>query len=307
MQPAITSLVYTMTPSSGGAVANIDIAKGLSTVNRRLYRQGMNYAVASVSVGRFDTGITKAFVQTAGNTWMVQNAWKKGFALWRDQQREVEKLLPGTSGTWADFKVTLDDVVTSGTLNPRNSTTGGSAGDPVCDEWNYSEYVWDDDGTEREPQFHLIGATDLTSSIGLVQEYHISRVRQSDPSPFVDADASDSIYAKALGTDQMSDMLVDNVESENDFPPYDADQMYGGDTAGDMAPVIDEFSASMHGSGRSVPFIAPCGLLRVSLESRVNTDPANPEVLVNSDVEHAVFVHLAPGGYKGVLAEPMGQ
>ena len=307
MQPAITSLVYALTPSSGSVVANIDLAKGLSTLNRRLYRQGMNYAVAAVSVGRFDTGLTKCLLQTAGNTWMVQNAWKKGYALWRDQQREVLKVMPSIEGTWADFKVTLDDVVTTATLNPRNSTVGGSAGDPVCDEWNYSEYVWDDDGTEREPGFHLIGATDLTSSIGLVQEYHISRAQPFSANPDVEADASDSIYAKALGTDEMSDMLVDNVEAENDHPPYDQDQMYGGDTAGDMAVVIDEFSSSIHNSGRSVPFIAPCGLIRVIIESKVNQDPSQPHTLVASDESHLVIVHLAPGGYKGVLAEPMGQ
>jgi len=307
MQPAITSLVYVVTPSSGEVTANIDIAKGLSTVNRRLYRQGMNYAVAGVSIGRFDTGITKCFLQTAGNTWMVQNAWKKGYALWRAQQREVLEVMPSIEGKWADFKVTLDDVVTTATLNPRNSTTGGSAGDPVCDEWNLSEYVWDDDGTEREPNFHLIGATNLASSIGLVQEYHISRARVQISDPAVDSTASDSIYAKSLGTDEMSDMLVDNVEGENDQPPYDFDEMYGGDTAGDLAPVIDEFSSSMHNSGRSIPFIAPCGLIRVTIISKVNTDPGQPAVLIASDEPHTVFVHLAPGGYKGVLAEPMGQ
>jgi len=307
MQPAITSLVYVMTPSSGEATANIDIAKGLSTVNRRLYRQGMNYAVAGVSIGRFDTGITKCMLQTAGNTWMVQNAWKKGYALWRAQQREVLKVMPSIEGTWADFKVTLDDVVTTATLNPRNSTTGGSSGDPVCDEWNYSEYVWDDDGTEREPKFHLIGASNLASSIGLVQEYHISRAAVHLDDPDVDSDASDSIYAKSLGTDEISDMLVDNVEAENDQPPYDQSEMYGGDTAGDLAVIIDEFSTSMHNSGRSVPFIAPCGLLRVNITSKVNNDIQQPWTLVASDEMHAVFVHIAPGGYKGVLATPMGQ
>jgi len=307
MQPAITSLAYAVTPSSGSVVANIDLAKGLSTVNRRLYRQGMNYAVAGVSVGRFDTGLTKCLLQSAGNTWMVQNAWKKGYALWRAQQREVLEVMPSIEGKWADFKVTLDDVVTTATLNPRNSTTGGSAGDPVCDEWNYSEYVWDDDGTEREPHFHLIGATDLSSSIGLVQEYHISRAMPHANAPFVEGEASDSIYAKALGTDEMSDMLVDNMEQENDNPPYDQDEMYGGDTAGDSAVIVDEFSTSVHNSGRSVPFIAPCGLLRVSIESKVNNDANQPWVLVASDEAHLLVVHLVPGGYKGVLATPMGQ
>lgn len=307
MQPAITSLVYVMTPSSGSVVANIDIAKGLSTVNRRLYRQGMNYAVAGVSIGRFDTGITKCILQTAGNTWMVQNAWKKGYALWRAQQREVLEVMPSIEGKWADFKVSLDDVVTTATLNPRNSTTGGSNADPVCDEWNLSEYVWDDDGTEREPNFHLIGATNLASSIGLVQEYHISRATVFAYDPAVEAEASDSIYAKSLGTDEISDMLVDNLETENDAPPYDHDEMYGGDTAGDVAVAVDEFSSSMHNSGRSVPFIAPCGLIRIDIQSKVNTDPSQPHTLVASDELHTVFVHLAPGGYKGVLATPMGQ
>lgn len=309
MQPAITTLVYSVTPSSGAAYANIDIAKGLSTLNRRLYRQGMNYAVAGVHIGRFDTGITKCLLQTAGNTWMVQNAWKKGFHLWNDQQAAAAKAVGIKRGTWSDFKVTLDDVLTTATLNPRNSTTGGSIGDPVCDEWALSELVWEDDGDEYTPTMHLIGASTRNTNVGLVQEYHISRTRPDAFAPDVDADASESIYAKMalMGSDEFSDLLIAEVEDDNDNPPYDLDEMYGGDTAGDMAPLIDEFSSSMHNSGRSVPFLAPCGLIRVSIQSQVNTDAANPEVLVDSDVVHSILVHLAPGGYKGVLAEPMGQ
>jgi len=309
MQPAITTLVYAMTPSSGAATANIDLAKGLSTVNRRLYRQGMNYAVAGISVGRFDTGITKVILQTAGNTWMVQNAWKKGYHLWNDQQRDAAKAVGIKRGTWVDFKVTLDDVITTATLNPRNSTTGGSAGDPVCDEWAYSELVWEDDGDEYTPTMHLLGTSTRNTTVGLVQEYHISRTRPDAYAPDVDADASESIYAKMalMGSDEFSDLLIAEVEDDNDNPPYDLDEMFGGDTAGDLAVIIDEFSTSVHNSGRSVPFIAPCGLIRVSIESKVNQDPSQPHTLVASDEAHLLVVHLAPGGYKGVLAEPMGQ
>jgi len=47
MQPAQTVLSYEVTDGT----SYIDIAQGLSQVNRRAYRQGMEYAVGKVSFG----------------------------------------------------------------------------------------------------------------------------------------------------------------------------------------------------------------------------------------------------------------
>lgn len=295
IQPAQRTLIYTGTPSSGGLTFDIDLARDLSALNRRLYRQGMQYYVQSVELARGDTGISIMTVQTAGDTWMVHNAWKKGFKLWKSQQNDVERVMPGLQGKWADFKIELDD----------NSSTlavpvAGDMGTIVTDEWNLSNFVWDDDGTERSPTFCLIGASAVTSKIGLIQEYHISR-QQIEPGPSGITEASDSIYAKSLGTDEMSDVLVDVIEFDNDIPPYDLDEMVGGDTVADAPFTQDVVVASTAQKAVTSGFTAECGLLRVNIGS-VQADGSTA-----SDVAHMVKVVLAPGPYKGVMAAPMGQ
>jgi len=300
IEPAQLVLQYTIpADGSGSSIVIVDLARDLSAVNRRLYRQGYTYAVGKVSFNQVAPKTnTILLAQTAGNTWMIHNAWKKGYALWRSQINEVLDVMPGTEGKWADFKVKLDD--SGATYLSCIASDGGAM---ASDEWNFSEYVWDDDGTERKPPFHLIGATDLTSSIGLVQEYHISRAQQG-AEPVISSDQSDSIYAKSLGTDEMSDMLIDNLESENDLAPYDASEMVGGDTVAD-SPWIQAYAFSNTDAGqqgRLEGFAAECGLIKfqaISVSAADGTTAAATEVLL--------FVHLVPGPYRGVLAERMGQ
>ena len=153
--------------------------------------------------------------QTAGNTWMVHNAWKKGYNAWRKQRLDAQETLGSDiEGKWVDFKVKLDD--SSALYLPTIASDNGAI---TPDEWVYSEVFWDDDGTEQSPTFHIIGSTDVTSSVGLVQEYHISRARQSANLPAVDADASDSVYAKLMPMqDELSDQLIDEIEGDGDAP-----------------------------------------------------------------------------------------
>ena len=288
IQPAFRTLNYTH-PGSG-VNRTIDIARDLSAINRRLYRQGMQYYVQNIYFASTVPGI--GLVRTAGDTWMVHNAWKKGFALWRAQQREVNSVLPGLEGKWADFKIELWDGQ-GANLDP----AAGDGGTILPDEWNLSNFVWDDDGDERGPSFVLLGATDARTKIGLVQEYHISRAQAGDASgePLVSSEASDSIYAKSLGTDEMSDLLIDVVEGDNDLPPYDATEMVGGDTVAD-APFITKVVhipttiAGINTGG----FTAECGLLDIIWTGADNSGAF-------------VIVEIAPGPYKGVMATSMGQ
>jgi len=310
IEPAVTQLTYVV-PSGD---SYIDIAKDLSKVNRRLYRQGYTYVVQDVQVG-LTTGMQVTDIQqftfaTAGNSYVVHNAWSKGFKLWRSQQREILRALPGIQGKWADFKVYLDDVHEDSTiLEPY----AGDAAVYLAGEWEHSKIVFDDDGTERELKMHLIGSSNLAdtnneSGIGLIHEYQISTRRPQDPEPDVPADASNSIYAKILGTDEMSDMMVDNIEGDNDSSPYDDVEMPGGATNADTPVLVRIGAVSANQSvGRFGGFIAPCGLLKVS-SVEMQLDGATPAVYEQTGSATAVMiVTLAAGPYRGVLAAPMGQ
>lgn len=301
MQPAQLVLRYRIPGDVSGTNTVIcDLSRDLSTVNRRLYRQGYTYGIQKIVFDAIVANTTVSVAaQTAGNTWMVHNAWAKGFAAWRQQRSDAMEALPGISGKWSDFKVKLDDSAAS-----YLACEAADGGPMVADDWDFSEVFWDDDGVERSPVFHLIGGTDTTSSVGLVQAYHISRARPQANEPSIDTDASDSIYAKLLPMqDELSDLLIDDLEGDNDAPPYSITEMPGGDTVADE-PWLQEVgisNISQGQQGRLDGFIAECGLVKLTALSTSNVDFS----AVNSDT--LVYIHLVPGPYRGVLAEGMGQ
>lgn len=313
IEPAQRTIFFVTTPSGGEFDVVVDVAKELSAINRRLYRQGMQYYVSDVSIVS-SKGNVFSMVSTAGDTWMVHNAWKKAYNFWRSQQKQVDSVMPGLQGKWADFKVSLWD----GASTPLTSIAGSDVMTP--DEWNLSNYVWDDDGTERTPTFTILGTTAVASKIGMVQEYHISRA-EVQHGPKLEADASESIYGKSLVNDEAMVALIDVIESENDLPPYDQDQMLGGDTYGDE-PLVQHmgFSNGNQGASHTGGFTAECGLIRITGTSHLVaevprfTDAGPPAVYndiqyfeENLDESIIIQVTIAPGPYKGVMASRMGQ
>jgi len=282
---------------------DIDIAKDLSVINRRLYRQGMQYYVESVEIGFIPTAAVSyvhVACSTAGDTWMVHNAWKKAQAAWLQQQRDARANgLHSAKPKWEDFKVSLDDASSTPLI-----IVAGDGGTCTPDDWVYSKFVWDDDGTENEPTMNLLGSSDLTTAgngVGLVLEYNRSRA-MVDTSPVIHTTLSDSIYAKLHGTDELTDMLVDNMEDDNNAAPYNMDAMIGGQTDAD-APWVHGFSISTPANKGVHPgFLAECGLVRVAIASYA-ADGSAADLPDGS----MLIVKIAPGPYRGVMASPMGQ
>ncbi len=330
IEPAVTQLLY---PIPDGT-SYIDLAKDLSKVNRRLYRQGYTYVVQDIQCvvpsGLRASDISTFTFSTVGNSWIVHNAWKKAFGAWRAQQRDILKHLPTSQGKWADFKIYLDDEHEDGT------TLEPYAGDNavyITGEWEHSKLVFDDDGTEREFKMHMIGSSNLAdtnneSGIGLIQEYQNSRAFPN-ADPALPSAASDTVYAKMIGyaPDELTDIMVDNMENDNDLPPYDPDEYPGGDTNADAAVPVRLAAVSGTQAVMTSPgFIAPCGLIKVytselsltnTTESATDlgdvggTGVASPGPLSvyqsGTASQSYVIVTVAPGPYRGVLAAPMGQ
>ena len=315
IEPAVTTLWYNVAHGT----SYIDIAKDLSMINRRLYRQGMVYAIQDIQVGMPNgmrsTDVWQGTFAAIPNTWIAHNAWTKAQRTWRDQQQTVLDALPGTQGKWADFKIYLDDSMEDGTILTPVASDGAvfTAGD-----WDHSRFVFDDDGTERHFKMHMVGSSNLTdtnaeSAIGLIYEYAHSRPNVNISEPDVEAEASDTIYAKLLGTDEMSDILVGQMETDNDVPPYDQDEFPGGDTNGDCAQLLQIMSCNAQQSvGRAPGFIAPCGLIKVDTnEIALNDiDPAaigGATYASGTAATVVIGITVASGPYRGVLATPMGQ
>ena len=284
----------------------VDLASALSQVNRRFYRQGMQYAVGGFEFSFAGDAAAVSTVHvgvfTAGSTWVVHNAWKKAQSHWIAQQRNARKLI-GLSAkpSYEDFKVYLDDAHRAGTIL---STVAGDVGAVGSGEWDYSKLVWEaDDNSIDEVYMHLIGGNVSTTDWSLILGYQQSRATVQATDPELPAEYGTGMYA-LLADDEnpASSEIADNMEDENDEPPYDLDDYPGSDTNSD-SPWLQQLAVASIGAphAQGEGFVAQCGLIKFELAA------AAPN---GSDVGSGncnLLIHLVPGNYKGVLAEPMGQ
>jgi len=303
VQPAQRTLSFLVPPGT----SYVDLAAALSAVNRRFYRQGMQYAVTGVDFVFEGKPGAADFIHlaasTAGSTWVVHNAWKKAQATWLAQQRDSRKAAGAfIKPAYEDFKVYLDDTHRTGTTC---TLLAGDGGTVMAGEWEYSKFVYstDADAGLLEPNLHIIGGDVSTSDVGIVEAYEESRSTVQSPDPNAPATASHSIYSlMSTNVNEVADEVIQNQETENDQTPYDLDEYPGGETNSDSAWVQSWAVASAGLPTATLPgFNAQCGLIKFDLSGNEAdaSDTTPPPVLV--------MVHLAPGPYKGVLAEPMGQ
>lgn len=328
IEPAERSLCYIL----ADGINYIDIAKDLSVINRRLYRQGMMYGVQNIQVhfegadsGATDNSQEVRLIQvsTIPNTWVVHNAWKKGFHCWQHQQKSILDEHCGLGGLssrprWADFKIGMDAThiqLDSGSGDQDislDTRLGDFSTTVVPDEWKISKFHWDDDTSERAPLIHMLGqvASTQVDYVGLVENYADSRTQPHTSEPQLPADASDSIYAKLHGTDELTDNIVNDLEGTNDQPPYDTDAYPGG--ASVMVGPHPQAVAGCNVTnpvGNTGAFMAPCGLLQIFVECWQDADPSQLGTDLTNVVRNntRIIVSVAPGPYRGVMAAGMGQ
>lgn len=307
MQPAVTDLVYKWTPATAdqGAANSrdqyIDIFRDLSIVNRRGYDQNRMLGITGITIVYPEGGTAANFTlraHTAGNSWVVQNAHVKGEALFDEMNALVLKDNPSIRGTWAGFKVRLDDHhVAANTLNPLD----GDEAAYKAGEWEYSTYVLpqhevDGAGNPKpalERTAHLVGPN-FSDRISLVQAYADSRATVQPDDPNVPAGMSTSFFNILTDSGSQEPELADKIIGDGDAPPYDQDEYPGGATNADCTVLHGIASVSAQTpTTRLGPMSVPCGLLHI-----------NGTII---DAPVTIIVHVAPGFYKGVLSSPMGQ
>ena len=292
----------------------IDLAKGLSAVNRRLMRQGKVYQVASVTVTSRNTKSGLVSIATAPDTWVTRGAWKRGFESYERMNRQVLDKHGSASykGRYNDFKVYLsDDHRTSANLpNPMdngNNTVGSG-------EWVYSKYA-SPDGTTGTDEFtaHLLGGhtgnAGTRTSVGLILSYGSARATVNTDTPNVDSEGDDDPLLNLFDAGTNMDEIADNLANDGDQAPYkilqggDLSTMgehYPGSESNLPKPMVNRMGAlAATGVGPGdiacpslvLPgFTAICGLIEIETQSSEANDVFD------------VLIELAPGSYKGVAA-----
>ena len=290
----------------------IDLAKELSAINRRLYRQGKVYQVANISVTSRNTVNGLVSFSTAPDTWVTRAAWNRGFKMYEHMTKLVLDA-PGSrslKGRYNDYKVYLsDDHRTSTSTNTRALDNGNNQ--VGSGEWVYTKYQ-SPDGTTGADEFtaHLTGAHapglgggDTYASISLIQSYGEARATVNTDSPNVDSDGDDDPLLNLFDAGTQVDEISNNLSNDGDQPPYKLVQ--GGDlaTLGDHypgaasnlpKPMVNRLAGIGQQGGTSAPtvmlpgFTAIAGLIEVEIQSDAPSDVFD------------VIIELAPGSYKGV-------
>lgn len=289
----------------GNVTRFIDIAKALSAVNRRFYRQGVYYYVNSVEVYNNSTGVVD--VHTLPDNWITKGAHQRGFRLFQKMNSMVDKPISSVGRpAYHDFKVYMSELHrASGSLSPAMYQINPDVNSPDLlnsDDWVYSEFVSaDDDGdaTQDADQFkvHMIGGhtgtPDNWTSVGLIKSFADSRVTVEPDSPeSAQIDRTDPLINvfDFSGEEQIND-LIENLTDFNDEPPYDQ-SLYVGERPEHMQHVARIGTEIGVGRiGRAAGFCAPFGLVCI--------DPWG----LNANDNFRVVLNLAKGTYKGVYAE----
>ncbi len=286
-----TVLTFKIPDDTGNAF--IDIAKCMSMVNRKLYRQQGLWTVLGVNfyadILKTATGVREGLpysvsVSGAPRTWVTRNSLVKMFHLWIEQQRHVQDAISDSiKPTWEDFKVYLtDNHRTTGDITPVAGHMFGPDDPYNIGEWVHSKIVFEEvDGAgaivEHEPLLHIVGPDNGNTIKGVINQYAISRARVPSPDPVLPVGIEDSLYTVASDPlDAQLQEVLENMNTDNDEPPYNPDTYPGGNSNGDI-PLLYGFVTNLSGStvGRKTSmngFAAPNGLIELRYQMTVGED-----------------------------------
>lgn len=304
LEPATRYLRYELTNSGSAGTETshfIDLARDLSRVNRRLYRQGRDYHVKRITVissntpNAGDPGAqnNRLSFSTIGAGWVSQMSWKRGFKVWQQMNKVATENLSGDiAGTWSDFKVFMSNDMRGGSvLQPKdNGGNNYNAG-----EWIYSEMVSPDGTTGDDPfQLHMLGnhsgSAGAWNSVSLIKSYGESRSTVQVTDPSVPSVAKDDPLVNVFDYGTTVDEVVGNLQDYNDAPPYSVTN-YPGDEANAPKPIVVQDTCIVDGRATVGGFTARCGLIEIESKSPLASDV------------YSILVELSSGSYRGVKAD----
>lgn len=298
-----TRLHFKLDVGNGGSYL-IDVAKALSQVNRRAYRQGLYYYASKVTFS--NNGVAYCSFNTAMDNWVTLQAWKRGYRQWSKMNRKAMADLPGAiTPKYHDYKISLQSgTALSSSLDAAYGQLG-STSNYSSDDWVQSVYVTEDpvDADPRNTDdfiCHLVGphtgSANAWTSVGLIRSFNDSWPRDATEGvPSLDGDADTDPLANLFDDGDNFDDVRLNLDEDNDEPPYNHDAMPGASSTEELSCRAILRTGTGAGSLVSAPgFCIPFGLLNV-----VFTDFDESGNI--GDVE--VTIDIVPGSYNGVYAE----
>lgn len=320
LQPAemTFTLVIPVGPTSS-VDATADLSQIASLLNRRFYRQGLNWAVAGFKVKSGTTGAID--ISKLPTSWVYGNSWTKGFKTWQQMNEKALDTSESVEGRFLDFKIYADEIHHSAGFASNLLPIDAVGNFANAGEWIPSEIRIPNSavpGTSTALEILGVGASypgagaSGKDAVSLVEGYASSRALPSEADPNTPADLADASGATpenwiaALanqGVNQDSGVL-DDVQAY-DQPPYpyendgvSVDTMYPGGANQLPALMPHDFQNFTGTTISNITYLKggnfPCGLVRLKA---TNTGD-EPDTFI-------VQIDMVPGNHRGYMAESM--
>ena len=308
-RPQANNVVLDFTITHGNGI--VSIPRCLSVLNRKSYRAGYVYSVDFVEyIGHVGDTVRTGCLPCS---YPLFSAFKLGFQAWREQRANAIEETGIDPGKWSDFKPWYSKGHLAGDpseypvpygLNDASLNLG--ALDGTGGEWNLAELIIHDMGLATTDSYHvgMLGDDDAALNYGsLMDAYGDTRAATLSPDPLMPNVASQSwITRTGEESAEMSQDVIDLIETENDRPPY-ANQndinlpptYVGNGQSADSGLLLDMGVTGT--TGRAVTLdggLLPLGYMVF------RADMANIEDVAT------LRIHCTRGTYKGVAALPMG-
>ncbi len=324
IEPAVQSFTFVTPGIDAGQTGNftIDLSQIASLANRRFYRQGLVWAVGSIKV--LSSTSSNITVKKLPNTWVMSNAWEKGFRAWQKMNREALQESESIRPKFLDFKIYADDVHHSAGYGNNLIPLDANYNPYTVGEWESSKFripvgpAVPGDTTDREiiavgDNYPGPGASGI-NAVSLIEGYASSRALPDIEDPNTPLDSADATgttpqnWISALfneGTEQTEQVIQDMI-TENNIAPYpfegdgvNLDTQYP--NGANQAPGLQihdyETITTTTVGGKTLVKggLFPCGLMRFDFE---NTSTSNNQ-------NWAIVIDLVPGDHRGYLCSPM--
>lgn len=329
IEPSVLTMPFKFdVPAGGSTLQFIDLSQCASILNRRFYRQGINWAVAGFKLVS-TPGQGEVIVYKLPNTWVLSNAWTKGFKAWQKMNREALDEAESVRPKFLDFKIYADEQhhAAGFAANLLPYQYAPVAGPVTAGEWEASKIVVPlttpagaiQPGQVIDRELIAVGANypgagaSGFDAVSLIEGYASSRGLPNVLDPNVPADLDDAggstpeNWLTAMfneGTNVDSNVL-DDMSTENNIAPYPfendgvhTDTMYPGganQNAGLELHDIEKVSATTIGGTTHLKGgNFPCGLIGVFVTNNALETQS-----------YTMTIDLIPGNHRGYLCEPM--
>ena len=296
----------------------IDLSQIASILNRRFYRQGLQWAVQGFTLHTV-AGTGSMDISRIPSTWTSANGWMKAMSAWNKQQMDAIEEAGAESAVarFRDFKVFADERHVSNGF-AANLMPGVKDANPLAPgwqvaipgEWEPSKIVVPNlvdtgSGALVDPVEYLLHMTGINNnggtSRGIIEGYADSRSFPQSPDPVAPAIGSSQNWLRQMfdvGNDNVP--ITTNATERNDELPYRQVEYPGGEIqlpGMDFHDTINITSTTVSGKSSAKGGIFPCGLIKIKYDSSLGAS--------GTVYQSVLQIHLVPGPQRGYMTETM--